>query len=81
MLHYAILRVRNDLFEPFQATMRFCLDHLIDPDYGGWYMRVEPDGTVHSTDKGNVWKVDYHVVGLCAEALRLLQPSSDTADR
>jgi len=72
LLHYARVRGRTDLAPRFEDTMAFCRRHLIDPEHGGWYMRVEPDGSIQNTDKGNVWKVDYHVVGLCAEAMRLL---------
>jgi mannose/cellobiose epimerase-like protein (N-acyl-D-glucosamine 2-epimerase family) len=71
MHHYARLRGRSDLAEPFQRTMAFCRAHLVDPQHGGWYMRVEPDGSVRNRDKGNEWKLDYHVVGLCAEALEV----------
>jgi mannose/cellobiose epimerase-like protein (N-acyl-D-glucosamine 2-epimerase family) len=73
MLHYARLRGRGDLMPAFDATMGLCRRRLIDPEYGGWFMRVEPDDSVRNTDKGSVWKVDYHVVGLCTEAIRLLE--------
>lgn len=52
---------------PLAATIALCRDRFVDGEHGGWFMRIEPDGTVPSTDKGNEWKVDYHVVGLCLE--------------
>lgn len=72
LLHYSRIRQRYDLVPLFRQTIRFCRRRLVDTEYGGWYMRVDPEGTIPSSDKGNVWKVDYHVVGLCEEALRLL---------
>jgi mannose/cellobiose epimerase-like protein (N-acyl-D-glucosamine 2-epimerase family) len=55
---------REDLWGPFERTMAFCRANLIDPEFGGWYLD-------RSLDKGSEWKVDYHVVGLCEEAIRL----------
>ncbi|NWG75736.1 MAG: AGE family epimerase/isomerase, partial [Rubrivivax sp.] len=51
------------------ATLALCRGRFVDPEHGGWFMRIEPDGTIPSTDKGNEWKVDYHVVGLCVELM------------
>ncbi len=52
---------------PRDAILALCRAAFIDQESGGWFMRIEPDGSVRSTDKGNEWKVDYHVVGLCVE--------------
>ncbi|MEK6569938.1 MAG: AGE family epimerase/isomerase, partial [Bacteroidota bacterium] len=71
LLHFAILRKRDDLWEPLERTIGFFKKYFIDSDFGGWYQTVEPDGDVVSHDKGNEWKVDYHAVGMCTEAIRL----------
>lgn len=72
LLHMACVRGKNEYRPLFENVLNFSRARLIDERFGGWYMRVEPDGSIPNTDKGNVWKVDYHVVGLCDEALRLL---------
>jgi mannose/cellobiose epimerase-like protein (N-acyl-D-glucosamine 2-epimerase family) len=71
LLHFTFARGREDLREPLEKTVSFFQKRLIDREYGGWYMCVKPDGAVPNTEKGNVWKVDYHVVGMCLEAIRL----------
>ena len=64
MLHHAVERGRDDLWEPFEKTMAHINKHLIDPEHGGWYAGRDQS-------KGSVWKVDYHVVAMCQEAMRL----------
>lgn len=67
MMHFAFVRGRHDLLEPLKRNIEFIKTHLVDHEYGGWFPRP---GAVDAL-KGNEWKVDYHVVGLCAEAVRL----------
>lgn len=73
LVHFQAVRGRADL----EPTTRLNLDYVkrvfIDPEFGGWYMRELPPGAPEDQRrKGDVWKVDYHVVGLCDEALRVL---------
>lgn len=80
-MNFAILRGRDDLWEPFQKTIDFVKNHLLDKEYGGWYPGLDSNGSPTSQEKGHVGgkidlgidygKVDYHVVGMCSEALRL----------
>lgn len=70
LLHFASFRGRTDLAGKAAQTLRFIQAHFVDPEFGGWYMVVESDGTVPNTDKGTEWKLDYHVTGMCLEALR-----------
>lgn len=75
MMRFAAVHGRQELRGPIDATLRLCRSRFIDPEYGGWYMqeyRVDSAGTA----KGNEWKVDYHIVGMCAEALRPVEPAS-----
>ena len=68
LLHFALLRGRSDLYERFERTMAFCLDSMVDDVYGGWFIGAE-GVKGRETDKGSHWKVDYHAVGLCVEAM------------
>ncbi|MCC6730239.1 MAG: AGE family epimerase/isomerase [Chthonomonadales bacterium] len=71
MLHWEAVRGRGDVRPTFEATMRLVRERFLDSVHGGWYMHVGPDGAVRNTDKGTDWKLDYHVTGLCMEAMRL----------
>lgn len=77
LMHFAILRGYDALWPPLLKTIHFVQEYFVDDDYGGWYTfreaGVSPVSQHASTDKGGDWKVDYHVVGMCAEAMRLQQ--------
>lgn len=64
MMHFAVLRGCDDLWDPLERTLDFIRRELVDPEYGGWYAGP-------GREKGSPWKVDYHVVGMCQEAMRL----------
>ncbi len=66
MMHFLVLRGRGGLREPFTRTVEFFKRHFVDEEYGGWYSAPPA-----SLGKGSVWKLDYHVVGMCMEAMRL----------
>ena len=67
LMHFAILRGRRELVEPLQHVVDFVKLTYVDPTHGGWY------ASSSSRNKGSEWKVDYHVVGMCREAIRLLE--------
>ena len=67
LMHFAVVRCRDDLLGPLARTTGLVRAELIDPEHGGWYSSASAE----DKSKGNVWKVDYHVVGMCAEAVRL----------
>jgi cellobiose epimerase len=73
LTHFFLRHRRNDLNGPLQRTLEFVKASLIDSQYGGWYPRVGPGITPQELEKGNEWKVDYHVVGMCMEAIRLTE--------
>ncbi len=73
MMHFAVERGRDDLWEPAAKTIEYFRANLIDPEFGGWYY-----GPGHQ-NKGSEWKVDYHVVGMCEEAIRLAEVVGGTA--
>ncbi|MGQ9730462.1 MAG: AGE family epimerase/isomerase [Candidatus Zipacnadales bacterium] len=66
LMHFALVRKRDDLWVPLAKTIHYFQTHLIDPDFGGWYADER-------LNKGNEWKVDYHVVAMCEEAIRLAE--------
>jgi hypothetical protein len=72
-MHYAAVRNRKDLWEPFDQSLGFVKTSFIDMEYGGWYASCDPakprEG--RALNKGGVWKAGYHVCGMYAEALRL----------
>jgi len=73
MLHFAYEKGRRDLLPPLRRTITFFRKHLIDAEHGGWFFSTGPLPGSHYRDKGSEWKVDYHVVGMCDEATRLLE--------
>ncbi len=73
LLHFAVVRGRADLCSPLERLLAFTRAHFLDPEQGGWFEALDPSGVPTRTGKGHEWKVDYHVVGMCTEALRLLE--------
>lgn len=71
MMHFAVRRGREELLGPLQKTTLFIESRLVDPEFGGWFLVPQPSPRPNGADKGNEWKVDYHVVGMCVEAMRL----------
>jgi mannose/cellobiose epimerase-like protein (N-acyl-D-glucosamine 2-epimerase family) len=72
-MHYAALRKRADLWEPFDQTLKFSKANFIDHEYGGWFNAYDPGKlrTGAELNKGSVWQAGYHVCGMYIEALRL----------
>ncbi|MFN8491299.1 MAG: AGE family epimerase/isomerase [Caldilineaceae bacterium] len=71
LMHFVVRRQRDDFRQPLAQTVAFIQKQFVDPVYGGWYMTLEPGGDPTNQDKGTEWKVDYHVVGMCMEGVRL----------
>lgn len=70
-LNFIIRHHRTDLTEPYQKTLACIQSSFVDHEYGGWYPGVGPGLVPQELEKGNEWKLDYHVVGMCMEAIRL----------
>lgn len=60
---------RADLGRPLRRLLRFVRERFVDTRYGGWFSDIGSPPTDSSPDKGSPWKADYHVVGMCVEAL------------
>ncbi|UCG26905.1 MAG: AGE family epimerase/isomerase [Bacteroidales bacterium] len=69
IMHYMIDYNRNDLEHYFSGLLTFVKNHFLDMDKGGWYSTLNPEGNPLNTDKGSLWKLDYHQTGLCMEAI------------
>ena len=51
----------------------FCRNHFYDPQYGEWYERLHPDGSVKVADKGTSWKCAFHLGRSLITAIRALE--------
>lgn len=51
----------------------FCRNHFYDPEYGEWYERLHPDGSVKVADKGTAWKCAFHLGRSLITAIRSLE--------
>jgi len=69
-MHFAVLHNRDDLWLPLEQTIVFIKSNFVDPEYGGWYSSREPNISPLHQPKGDEWKLDYHVVGMCMEAVQ-----------
>ena len=47
--------------EMFEKQWLFCKKNFFDPDFGEWYERLHPDGSVKVPDKGTPWKCAFHL--------------------
>lgn len=54
---------------PLDATIAFVQRHYVDAEFGGWYLNPPGMGGEPSLDKGNPYKLDYHVLNMCRELL------------
>jgi mannose-6-phosphate isomerase len=71
LMRHAIRHGRKDLLEPLCRCIRFVQQAYVDDAYGGWYSSIQGEPTDTGPAKGGGSKVDYHVVGMCTEAMRL----------
>jgi len=71
LTHFAVVRKKENLWGPLEKTLDFVKRFYIDSEFGGWYISIGEDSRGRNESKGDEWKVDYHVVGMCMEAIRL----------
>lgn len=76
LLRLADLHARDDLLAPLQQTITFVQNQFLDSAHGGWYAYRQPDASPARQPKGNEVKLDYHVVGMCMEAIRIQDAAS-----
>lgn len=73
LMHFILTFDRHDLKDYFESIFHFVRDHFIDPMHGGWFTSLDPWGVPLDTNKGSVWKLDYHQTALCMEAISHLK--------
>ena len=69
MRRYVARHEAAEIVEPLRHTIEFARRHFVDDEYGGWYLSPPGAGGEPSLAKGNVYKLDYHVVNMCRELL------------
>jgi len=79
LMHHALMRGRADLWPAAHQAAEFVRTRYVDPESGGWYSGIASEPTATQPHKGGGFKVDYHVVGMCAEAIRLARMDSAQA--
>jgi hypothetical protein len=57
------------LLGPLTQSLNFIQEHYIDPEYGGFYLNPPGMGGTVSLDKGNPYKLDYHILNMCHELM------------
>ncbi len=68
LMHYAVLRKRPDLWEPFHQSLEFVKRNFMDSEHGGWYFSHDPGNPSRRAGQAGY---GYHVCGMYDEALRL----------
>ena len=71
MQRYVVRHEATEIAEPLEQSIVFARQNFVDDEFGGWYYNPPAAGGVPSLDKGNEWKLDYHVVNMCRELLGL----------
>ena len=69
MQRYVARHEATEIVEPLRHSIDFARQHFVDEEYGGWYLSPPGAGGEPSLVKGNVYKLDYHVVNMCRELL------------
>lgn len=66
-------RETDRYLQAFQKQWTFIKDHLIDPEYSGWFAEAERDGRRRGDGaKASPWKVNYHTSRALMNAATLL---------
>jgi len=81
LMHWALVRNEPQYLAPFSSILGFVKKRFLDPDHGGWFKSLELGGLPRDTSKGTGWKLDYHQVALCREAIQLGTPPSNGLPR
>ncbi|MFC1718107.1 AGE family epimerase/isomerase [Candidatus Poribacteria bacterium] len=73
LLHFGVVRQYEEAWKPLEKVIAFAQEHFVDEEHGGWFMSpsIAAGEDRISLNKGSGWKADYHVVSMCAEAIRL----------
>jgi mannobiose 2-epimerase len=69
MQRYVVRHDATEIAVPLQRSVAFARQNFVDDEFGGWYLNPPAAGGELSLDKGNEYKLDYHVVNMCRELL------------
>ena len=72
---------RLGLHKPLQQTISFIQNEFLDSAHKGWYLSREPGESPAMQSKGHEAKLDYHVVGMCMEAIKIAKGTSEKKSR
>jgi mannose/cellobiose epimerase-like protein (N-acyl-D-glucosamine 2-epimerase family) len=67
MRRYVVRHGAAEAEIPLARSIDFAQRHFVDEEFGGWYEGPFGAGATPSFEKGNAWKLDYHVVNMCRE--------------
>ncbi len=56
----------------YQRIWAYSWEHFVDHQYGAWYRILTPENGKYSDEKSPAGKVDYHTMGACYEALKVI---------
>lgn len=78
LLRFTDRHARPDLEGPLLQTVSYVRDQFLDAEHGGWHSTREPGVSPVGQTKGHEFKLDYHVVGMCMEAIRVAKAARET---
>jgi mannose/cellobiose epimerase-like protein (N-acyl-D-glucosamine 2-epimerase family) len=76
LLHFRYRRASAQVAPLLQASIDYVQRAFIDPEYGGWYAAPNPRPDSRQAHKGSEWKLDYHVVAMCMEAMAIQESAA-----
>ena len=56
----------------YQRLWSYCWRHFVDHQYGAWFRILDRRNRKYSDEKSPAGKTDYHTMGACYEALRVI---------
>ena len=77
LLRFVDRHARPDLMEPLHQTVMYVRDQFVDARHGGWHSFRELGTSPAGQAKGHETKLDYHVVGMCMEAIRVAEAAQE----
>jgi mannobiose 2-epimerase len=64
----------NDYYGKFTLQWSYIRSYLLDPVYGGVYVEgVDNDPESKTSDKGGIWKVNYHTARSLMNCMKKIQ--------
>ena len=64
-----------------ERQWHFCKEKFYDPEFGEWYERLHPDGSVKVSDKGTPWKCAFHLARSLIMAITSIEFAAEPEGR